>query len=256
MRLFRAHGLGNDYLVLADAAGVALDPALVRAICDRHEGVGSDGVLEPASPREGADYGLRIHNPDGSEAEKSGNGLRIFALWLVRDRGAAPSFRVWTPGGVVACHVEGERVRVAMGRAEVSPPRALCGVEAHPVDVGNPHHVVLGHREDWRALGARMERAVEGRTNVQFVEVDGEDALRVKVWERGAGETRSSGSSACATAAVGVKLGLVRSPVRVRMDGGELTVAVGAGGDVELEGPVEAIGEVTVDDGWLRRRTA
>lgn len=254
MRLFRAHGLGNDYLVLADAGGVALDPALVRALCDRHEGVGSDGVLEPAPARDGADFGLRIHNPDGSEAEKSGNGLRIFARWLVRERGAPTSFRVWTPGGVVACHVDGDQVRVAMGRARVGAPRTLCGVEAHPVDVGNPHHVVLGWREDWRALGARLEHAVDGRTNVQFVEVDGPDALRVKVWERGAGETRSSGSSACATAAVGVARGLVRSPVHVRMEGGELIVRVGTDGDVELEGPVEAIGDVTVDAAWLRRR--
>lgn len=252
MRLFRAHGLGNDYLVLTD--GAELTPAIVRAVCDRHEGVGSDGVLEPVHPRDGADYGLRIHNPDGSEAEKSGNGLRIFALWLVRERGALGEFTVWTPGGTVACRVDGDRVRVQMGRARVSEPTTLCGVEATRVDVGNPHAVVLDIPDDWRALGAQIEQSVEGRTNVQFVRVEGPHAIRVKVWERGAGETRSSGSSACAAAAACAARWMVTSPVQVIMDGGELDVRVGPEGEVELTGPVEAIGVITVDEGWLRRR--
>ena len=254
MRLFRSHGLGNDYLVLTD--GTALSPSLVRAICDRHVGVGSDGILEPVDARDGAAYGLRIHNPDGSEAEKSGNGIRIFAHWLVRARGAPAEFDVWTPGGVVRCAVEGDDVRVQMGRARVLPVVTSCGMRATPVDLGNPHHVVLDVPANWRELGARIEQAVPGRTNVQFVEVRGARDLGVKVWERGAGETRSSGSSACAAAAVCVAAGLVASPVRVRMEGGDLRVTVTRDGDVELQGPVEAIAEIDVGAEWLRRRSS
>jgi diaminopimelate epimerase len=246
MRLFRSHGLGNDYLVLA--SGEPLSPALVRALCDRHTGVGGDGVLEPV------EGGLRIWNPDGSEAEKSGNGIRIFAHWRVHRGGAASPLTLRTKGGTVQARVTGDDVRVEMGVARVSPARVLAGVEAVPVDVGNPHHVVFAARDDWREVGAALEHAVPGRTNVQFATVSGPHAVRVKVWERGAGETRSSGSSACAVAAAAVATGRAASPVEVHMDGGTLRVEVGEGGAVTLEGPVEAIGEVEVDDAWLRRR--
>ncbi|MDP2309813.1 MAG: diaminopimelate epimerase [Pseudomonadota bacterium] len=251
MRLYRSHGLGNDYLVLEE--GGPLSPALVRAVCHRNEGVGSDGILEPVPPREGADYGLRIHNPDGTEAEKSGNGLRIYADWLVRERGAPASFTVWTPGGVVRCAVDGPRVRVAMGRAVVGTPRELAGVTVYPVNVGNPHAVVLDIPADWEAVGARVEHAVAGRTNVQFVSFTPPSTIVARVWERGAGRTRSSGSSACAVAAVGVMLGRVATPVRVEMEGGVLNVGVAADGSVDLEGPVERVGRIEVDAEWLAR---
>lgn len=262
MRLYRSHGLGNDYLVLEEGpAPGPLTPALVRAVCHRNEGIGSDGVLEPVPPEGGADYGLRIHNPDGSEAEKSGNGLRIYADWLVRERGAPASFTVWTPGGVVRCQVgrrgvDGARVRVAMGRAIVGEPRDFAGITAWPVDIGNPHAVVLGLSEDWEAIGARVEHAVAGRTNVQFVTFTGASEITARVWERGAGRTLSSGSSACAVAAVGVVLGRVASPVRVEMEGGALQVEVGVDGSVDLEGPVEPIGRIEVAAGWLACRLA
>ena len=184
MRLFRSHGLGNDYLVLGDGAR-ALTPALVRALCDRHRGVGGDGVLEPTR-RRGA---LRIWNPDGSEAEKSGNGLRIFAHWLVHAAGAAPrSRRCGRRAASCAAACDGDDVRVEMGVARVGAARALAGVEAVPVDVGNPHHVVFAVPEDWRERRrARLEHAVPGRTNVQFV--------------------RSVGPSARARAGVGARRG-------------------------------------------------
>jgi len=253
MRFHRSHGLGNDYLVLE--AG-ALTPALVRAVCDRHEGVGSDGILEPVPARDGADYGLAIHNPDGSLAEKSGNGLRIYAHWLVRERGAPPAFTVWTAGGIVRCEVDGDDVRVAMGTARVSAASTLAGVTVHRVDVGNPHAVVVGIPEDWEAVGPRIEHAVEGRTNVQFVAFTAPSTITARVWERGAGRTRSSGSSACAVAAVGVALGQVASPVRVEMEGGVLRVDVGASGAVDLRGPVEAIGRIALDPAWVERRAS
>lgn len=147
MRFWRAHGLGNDYLVLE--SGERLAPALVRALCDRHTGLGSDGILEPVPPREGAEHGLRIHNPDGSEAEKSGNGLRIYARWLVRG-GAPPNFRVWTPGGVVEAWVEGDDVRIDMGPARTWGPEPLAGFPCFRVDIGNPHAVVLDAVADCR----------------------------------------------------------------------------------------------------------
>jgi diaminopimelate epimerase len=250
MRLFRSHGLGNDYLVLEEGT---LTPALVRAVCDRHEGVGADGVLEPIPAPEGADHAVRIYNPDGSEAEKSGNGLRIFADWLVRTRGVGPRFTVWTRGGIVRCEVD-QGVRVAMGHARILGVDVLAGVAVTRVDVGNPHAVVRGIPADWERIGAAIEHAVPGRTNVQFVEFDAQGA-RARIWERGAGRTRSSGSSACAIAAVAVQAGWARSPVTVRMEGGSLRITVDSDNSVTLEGPVEPIGRIEVDTGWLERRS-
>jgi len=250
MRLFRAHGLGNDYLLYEE--GPPLTPRLVRALCHRNTGVGSDGVLEPCRSPDGALRGVRIHNPDGSEAEKSGNGLRIYAWWCTR--GAPEEFLVWTRGGVVRCMVDGLRVRVEMGVATRAEPRLVDGVVTHPVDLGNPHAVVLGIPADWERLGAVIEGSVPGRTNVQFVEVEGHGHVRARIWERGAGHTLSSGSSACAVAAVAVGRGLVRSPVRVEMEGGELTVWVEPDGRVTMEGPVEPVGWITVDPAWVAAR--
>ncbi len=276
MRLSRAHGLGNDYLI----ADGPLSAALVVALCDRHRGVGSDGVLEPIPGREGAAFGLRIHNPDGSEAEKSGNGLRIFAHWLHHRRGAPATFSVWTAGGIVECLVDGDVVTVDMGLACVFAPREYAGVVATPVSVGNPHAVVFGDDvpADWRTLGARMENSVAGRTNVQFA-VMRAGVAHARIWERGAGETLSSGSSACAVAVVAVASGRAGSPVTVSMPGGELTIDVGepepagapgrSAGDapaasssgatfrapLRMRGPVERVAEVTVDASWLQARS-
>lgn len=251
MRLFRAHGLGNDYLLYE--AGPPLTPALVRAICNRHLGIGSDGLLEPCRSPDGAHPGVRIHNPDGSEAEKSGNGLRIYAWW--RTRGTTERFWVWTRGGMVTCEVDGPNVSVEMGVATRAEPRLVEGTVIHPVDLGNPHAVVLGMPPDWAALGARIEQAVPGRTNVQFIEVVGPHHVRARIWERGAGHTLSSGSSACAIAAVVVGRALAKSPVQVEMEGGTMTVTVEPDGRVTLKGPVEPVGTIEVDPGWIARRT-
>jgi diaminopimelate epimerase len=129
-------------------------------------------------------------------------------------------------------------------------------VDVHRVDVGNPHAVSFGIPTDWEARGAAVERSVPGRTNVQFVELVDAHTLRARVWERGAGRTRSSGSSACAVATVGVALGWVASPVRVEMEGGVLRVDVSASGAVDLRGPVEAIGRMTLDGAWVERRVS
>jgi diaminopimelate epimerase len=244
VRLWRAHALGNDYLVLE--SGEALSPELVRAICDRHRGAGSDGILEPVGTR-----GVRIHNPDGSVAERSGNGLRIFALWLGRRHGTE-EVQIDGDAGPVRCRIGGSEVSLVMGPATVGAAELLDGRRAWPVDVGNPHRVFFDVPSDWREVGARVERAVPGRTNVQFVAIE-EGVPSIRIWERGAGETASSGTSACAVAAVCVARGLATSPVTVRMPGGDVRVHVGD--TLVLEGPVEPVGTIEMDATWCSRRS-
>ncbi len=267
----KGHGLGNDYIVMSEAElpHALTERAIVR-ICDRNWGVGSDGILlRVASTR--ADFGLRIFNPDGSEAEKSGNGLRIFAKYL-RDHGHAKSdtFTVDTKGGVVECrcHLEGGRVTavtVEMGRATFKPseipmtgpsgdaiavPLSLpdgSTVTVNAVSVGNPHCVVFVDRleeAECRRLGPMLERhpAFPNRTNVQFARVAGRDALEIMIWERGAGWTLASGSSSCGAASVAVRSRRCdHGRVSVRMPGGELVVDVRPDWTLRLAGPVEEV---------------
>ena len=250
---FRAHGLGNDYLVWEGDPAV-VSPAWVQRVCDRHAGVGSDGVLVPGPglAAGAAETSVRIFNPDGSEAEKSGNGVRIYALWWSR-RAGVDRFRVGTAGGIVGVRVyeqDGECVAAEMGIARLGEPEPLAGVVTWPVNVGNPHRVVLHVPPDWCEVGARIEVAVPGRTNVQFVEVLGLHHVRARVWERGAGRTLASGSSACAVARVVTSLGLCTSPVQVEMEGGTLRVDVDAAGGCTIDGRVVAIGHVELDPRW------
>lgn len=263
MRFWRAHGLGNDYLVME--AGEPLNAALVQRICDRHRGVGSDGILEPAD-RGPADYGVRIWNPDGSIAEKSGNGLRIFARWLA-DHGAGTQFSVWTGVDRVECTV-GDEIAIAMGTAHFVPEEVPVSASAvgKPLDVGvpldfiavglgNPHCVVFRDADDletlpWRVWGAALERhpAFPNRTNVQFAQVAGPQTLRIRIWERGAGETMASGSSACAVASAAVKSGRLNpGEIAVDMPGGRLWVTVDAAYGLILRGPVGPVGTITLD---------
>ena len=267
----KGHGLGNDYLVIdeADLPGPLTTGAIVR-ICDRNWGVGSDGILLRV-PTSRADFGLRIFNPDGSEAEKSGNGLRIFAKYL-RDHGHAKRdvFTVDTPGGVVECQcrVRDGRVTfvtVEMGRATFrapdipmnGPDRDVVAVPlqlgdgtlvtATAVSVGNPHCVVFVDRleeETCRRLGPLIERhpSFPNRTNVQFARVHSRDTLDILIWERGAGYTLASGSSSCGAASAAVRNGFCDSGrVTVRMPGGELAVHVRPDWSLRLEGPVEEV---------------
>lgn len=264
MRLRKYHGLGNDYLVLEDPAAASLDPARIRAICDRHRGAGGDGILLPVGGS-GADYGVRIYNPDGSEAEKSGNGLRIFARWLVERRGAPPEFRVWTLGGEVRCRVDGWTVEVEMGRASVAPLEpAAVGVSdprvrgAWAVSVGNPHCPLFTDADPdalpWRDWGRAIEAhpRFPGRTNVQLARVVAPAHVIARIWERGAGETQASGSSACAVAAAAVAGGGCRpGRIRVEMAGGELCVTVGPDLSLTLLGPVAPVAEIQMDERWI-----
>lgn len=281
---FKGHGLGNDYLVVDPGeADFDLTPGNVRRLCDRHLGVGSDGMLAP-EPSGSADFGLRIWNPDGSEAEKSGNGLRIFARWLHATRRTRKTqFSVETRGGVVPVRLEldaagdASRASLEMGHASFRPADLPCSLEVEElvdvpiraghrslrftgVSVGNPHCVVFRppekgfSRSDLLALGPVLEtHAVFPRfTNVQLVTDTGPNRLEVLVWERGAGETLASGSSACAAASAAVKRGVVESPVEVSMPGGVLHVEVDADFAITLSGPVEEVCRGQLADSWVR----
>jgi len=275
------HGLGNDYIVI-DPAAFPFEPApgAVRAVCDRHYGAGSDGILlgplapvgEPGRPT------LRIFNPDGSEAEKSGNGLRIFA-WYLYEQGyvdAAP-FPLVTLGGPVLARIvdpAAKVVRVDMGAPGFDARAAAPGAGLDEildrefpfggercritfVSMGNPHCVVTGTAIS-EALACRLGPAIErsplfpARTNVQFLQVLSRSEIMIEIWERGAGYTLASGSSSCAAAAAARKLGLVDDEVTVHMPGGVLQVTF-AGGSAHLEGPVEKVIEGTFADDLLAR---
>lgn len=264
----KSHGLGNDYIVI-DPAKVpfAVTPEAVRLICDRHLGVGSDGILL-VSPGDGADFGLRIFNPDGSEAEKSGNGVRIFAKFL-RDHGYTDRdhFTLHTAGGRVTCALEHEggrvaRITVDMGRARFDALDAIevdgRRIEVTSVSLGNPHCVVLVPdltKVDVRALGPKIERhaAFPKRTNVQFAQVVSRDDVRILIWERGAGHTLASGSSSCAVVAACHRKGLVDRDVTVSMPGGQLGITIADDDGLHMRGPVEEICTGDLSPDLLRR---
>lgn len=276
MRLARYHGLGNDYLVWEGDAPV--DPALARALCDRHTGVGGDGLLVPFDT-DRASLGVTIYNPDGSVAEKSGNGLRILAQWWV-DSGRAPgrSFTVWTGACLAACDVGDDDVTVDMGCASFLPAdlpaladapliEASIDGEGGPwtvtaLSVGNPHCVLFVDTPDldalpWRSWGRVIERLplFPNRVNVQIAHAPAQGPLLARVWERGAGETAASGSSACAVVAAAVRTGR-RDPGDhdVVMPGGMLHVRCDPLGCLRLRAPVMRICGIEVDFRWMEQR--
>jgi diaminopimelate epimerase len=247
-QVYTSQALGNDYLVLDVPLTETLPEDYVRAVCDRHYGLGSDGILVWSHDADGS-FGLVIYNPDGSKAEKSGNGLRICARYLydVGLVGGAP-FSITTTGGAVTATVfdGGAIVRVAMGQAHFpnKDPIVLdidgTSLAAHPVSMGNPHCVILMAADELlaRRLGPLIENDghFPGRTNVQFLEVVDAHNIRIQIWERGAGYTLASGSSSCAAAATAVRLGLCRSPLAVHMPGGRMDVDIGPSFDIILTG--------------------
>jgi diaminopimelate epimerase len=278
---YKAHGLGNDYLVFAaEPGGWPVTEALVREICNRWRGPGADGivVLLETDPEPGEPFPLRMFNPDGSEFERSGNGLRILASYLHR-RGLVghDPFEVRSGGSVIGMQIHAvDRsgifdVSVEMGRARVDGDavhiRAGAGVDqgdgiVHriegprgssihfvPVSVGNPHAVVFGvegTEQALRTIGPFLatHAAFGEGTNVQLAEVLGPDRLRIGIWERGVGRTSASGTSSCAAAVAGVARGQLRpGAITVEMEGGELRVTVSPRLDVELRGPVQEVFE-------------
>ncbi len=278
-RFVKAHALGNDYIVLDPAQlSFPLTPEAIRRLCDRHFGVGSDGVLAHV-PSERADFGLRIYNPDGSEAEKSGNGLRIFARYLYEHGYARRTqFTVETPGGIVTCALEVRdgrvvQVTVDMGEASFSsdripvagPPREVIDepvevagqrVRITALTVGNPHCVVFVEDPDavdLHRLGPALEHhpLFPQRTNVQFARVLDRSRVRIRIWERGAGETTASGSSACAVAAACVRHGVTDRDVTVEMPGGALSVHVDEGFRLRMTGPATEVYRGELSPGFV-----
>ena len=228
MRSSKWHALGNVYLLVEQAE--ALTPERARELS--HD---TDGVLEVNGNE------VRVWNPDGSIAEMSGNGARIAAAWLARETGeCAVTLKVGERE--VTATIVGDLVTLDVGRVDVGAPEALDvdgeSVELTPVSVGNPHAVVLHDPGDVRRLGPLLEQhsRFPDRTNVQLIRVDGEHELTVRVWERGAGETLSSGTSSVAAAAAAVRNGWCTSPVTVHLPGGDLYVEL-VDGEARLTGP-------------------
>jgi len=278
----KSHGLGNDYFVLdSSAISFTVTPGVTRLLCDRNYGVGSDGILLlTKSPR--ADFGLRILNPDGSEAEKSGNGLRIFAKYLYEHgQTQNKTFKIDTLGGVVTAELEVSEdgrvpfVTVEMGQAVFnSKDISVAGEEREVVDeeirvngeiarftavsVGNPHCVVFVDELDegfTRKLGPLLENheLFPNRINVQFVKVLTPEKVSILIWERGAGYTLASGSSSCAVAAACVRNGLTAKKLTVSMPGGELDIEIREDWTIKMRGAVEEVTSGTLSRDLLDR---
>jgi diaminopimelate epimerase len=249
MQFSKWHGLGNDYLLVERAElAFPLTPERVQKICDYHFGVGSDGIVEVTSAN-GDTAEVVIWNPDGSTAELSGNGTRIAARWLARRTGAGTVRISVGPREVVAEMREGKQVEMDMGQVEVGEPETIDvggePVEFVPVSVGNPHAVIRREpdRDELLRLGPLVENhpRFPERTNVQLVRVDGPLDVTVGVWERGAGETLSSGTSSVAVASAAVRHGWCESPVTVHLAGGDLVVTVDDAMNARLLGSAQEI---------------
>lgn len=269
MKFAKYHGLGNDYLVVDDGSlAFSQLTSLAPRLCHRNLGVGSDGLLIGPLPSERADFALRIINPDGSEAEKSGNGLRIFARYLWdTGRVAERGFVIETKGGLAEARVlpDARLIRMSMGQASfdsqvvgIAGPRrevvaelmdfggrqlSCCGVS-----VGNPHCVIVGvpvTEQEARALGPIVENdpRFANRTNVQLLRARDRRNLEIQIWERGAGYTLASGSSASAAACAARRLGLCDAEVTMHMPGGQLQVEIDASYHVVQTGPAVRVAE-------------
>src|SRR4051812_6871085 len=251
MKFFKYHALGNDYIVIdPNEFALRLTSENIQVICHRHFGVGSDGILYGPLKSERALFRLRIFNPDGSEAEKSGNGLRIFCRYLFDQKLVEENseFLLETLGGLVRATVldSGRTIRVDMGRVSFwSDEIPMTGARREVIreelivrdrkfegcgaTIGNPHCIIV-LPEINPAFATTYGPDIEThanfpkRTNVQFLQVLDRKNIRLEIWERGAGYTLASGSSSSASAAVARKLGLVDSSVTVHMPGGMLGI--------------------------------
>ena len=269
--VFKFQALGNDYLILDLPGPLDEVVGLLPTLCDRHLGLGSDGLLafDPQA------LSVRIFNPDRSEAQKSGNGLRIAAAHAVLEHGAPERFALWTAGRSNAVRVLARRGAEIITELDIGRPSFRAAdlpadfdgepehvaldtpagrVEAVLVSVGNPHCVVFGEpvtRERCLELGPHLERhpAFPERTNVQLCEVMDRARVRAEIWERGAGYTLASGTSASAVAAACMRRDLVDDSVTVQMPGGDLAVRREAGGSLVQSGPARRVYRARVDLG-------
>jgi len=263
------HGLGNDYLVIdPNVHDVNLTPDTIRLICDRNFGIGADGILYgPIKNRD--NLSLRIFNPDGSEAEKSGNGLRIFAKYLFENKYMdKKNFSIETSGGIVEAHIEDDSanlIKIDMGKMTfLSTKIPVRGKEREVVDeelhingikykitclsVGNPHCVIpMDEVTEQKAkeLGPEVENhdMFPNRINTQLLKVIDRANIEIRIWERGAGYTLASGSSSCAAAGAAYKLKMVDNKINVKMPGGKLLVEISESEDIYLTGAAEGVFE-------------
>jgi len=273
MRFCKYHALGNDYIVIEPDEVKELTEERIRRLCHRNYGLGSDGILYGPTDTEKADFALRIFNPDGSEAEKSGNGLRIFARFL-RDKGKVreDEFSILTAGGKVRAkvHDNGRRVTVDMGRVSfestkipvTGEPREVINekmeiagetINFTAATIGNPHCVILRENiseSETRALGPLIESQPRfpNRINVQFMKVLDRSNIKIEIWERGAGYTLASGSSSSAAAAIARRLGLCDSNITVHMPGGKIDIIVSNDFSITMTGPVTKVAEGLVSE--------
>ncbi len=283
VRLAKLHATGNDFLVIDRLAGPGagsgddVPPSLVVALCDRHRGVGAEGVIVVSRSDDGADCRMRLRNADGHPAEMSGNGVRCVAWVMVRAGFTGSTLSIDTDAGRRSVDVErgpdGDVVEATVDMGAVTfDPAAIPLDAASPFDLeatvhgvayrgdaagmGNPHYVLLVDDVDAARVvqhGPRLEHdpRFPNRTNVEFVQPVDRGLVRMRVWERGVGETLSCGTGACAAAAVARRRGLVGADVAVEVPGGRLRVALGE--TVRLGGPVVHVFDVDIDadaDRW------
>jgi diaminopimelate epimerase len=250
----KASACGNDFLLIEGslASPAAYIHAFTKLICDRHEGVGADGV-EWMLPHPSADVEIRLINADGSEAEISGNGTRCVAAYVCSEQGKE-RITIQTGAGLKVCALTSRsdweyEFEIEMGEAVVEREVALktragevCGI---PVSMGNPHYVVFvpEFTTDWRVQAAEIQHSSHFRqgVNVEFVAVDGRHDLRARFFERGVGETKSSGTGSCASAAAAMVTGRADSPVSVHAPGGTQTVRRESI-NIFLRGPARLVG--------------
>ncbi|MGM5631854.1 diaminopimelate epimerase [Apibacter raozihei] len=270
----KTHGLGNEYIVLDEnAISFELNPKSISRICNVNFGIGSDGILLKTSSSR-ADIGLKIYNPDGSEAEKSGNGLRIFCKYVYDYHIVTKKqFTVETKGGIVTADIietENERAKIItvdMGKAiftsHLIPTQfkdeevqdKIISIDNHNftincVSMGNPHCVIIKDDlvvEEIKEWGPKIENyfMFPNRINVQFAKIISRNEVQILIWERGAGFTLASGSSSCAVASVLRKKNLIDTNVTIKMLGGELKLEVKNNWEVRMTGEVRQICEGT-----------
>jgi diaminopimelate epimerase len=272
------HALGNDYLVLhPDECPELFDKEKIRLVCHRNFGLGSDGILYGPLETDVADFKLRILNPDGSEAEKSGNGLRIFCYYLW-DQGQVEEnkpFTIDTLGGIVTCEVgtDAKVISVEMGKVTfISNEIPVNGASREVINetldlgdkqftycaasVGNPHCVIpLDEISEKLAkeIGPLVEnhKNFPNRINMQLLKVIDRNTIQIEIWERGAGYTLASGSSSSAAASVAYKLGLCDKDITVRMPGGEIGIKIADDFSVNMKGPATRVGTMVLDENFL-----
>ena len=253
----RWEGAGNVYLLIdAEHLSVPLDPDRVRTVCAILKG---DGVLEVRRD-DGADVSMRIWNPDGSQSEACGNGTRMVARWLAEQTGQE-HVSISTAAGVLECEVDGDMVAARMAQTRLDGPQYAPTAEDFPyvhtfVSVGNPHVVIPVDDIDAFPLaeeGPELEHHpwFPERANVEIVERIDEHRIRMRVWERGVGETRACGTGACAVAVAGVVNGTATSPITVQLPGGELMIEVDDDGFVTMHGPARRLERLLIPASYL-----